>query len=52
VQGILAQRNTKSIAQTVEKNIFRREEKEIPAIKRTVWTIPKNFPSGGSSRVG
>jgi hypothetical protein len=39
VQGILAQRNAMSIAHPVEKTIFGGEEKEIPAIKRTVWTI-------------
>src|SRR5712692_3655219 len=39
VQGILAQRNVKSITLAVEKNISAGEEKEITAIKRTVWTI-------------
>jgi hypothetical protein len=43
VQGILAQRSTKSITPTVEKIICAGEEKEIPAIKRTVWTIARKL---------
>src|SRR6266404_1040270 len=40
---ILTQRNAKSTASAVEKIILSGEEKEIPAIKRTVWTIAENL---------
>jgi hypothetical protein len=38
VVSILAQRKAKSMQRAAEKIISTGEEKEIPAIKRTVWT--------------